>query len=308
MKPDYAVSREPHATCLNCGAQLTGAFCAECGQRDVPAYPSLRELVTEALAEFSGWDGRLASTVRELIRRPGMLTCEFLLGRRARYISPLRVYLAASVLYFLLAAASPNVRLGTGRGTGLSIEATRSGHTQSSASTPIASGVENPSPNEPITGAEKEAALKDIAGAPKVMQPFLRRAVTDPDAFKRDLIDSMPRMFFLLLPVFAGIVALFYRGRKYPEHLYFAIHLHAFVFLALAVAELMKFTRSAALVTVAGAAAVIWIPIYAVLAFRRVYDGSLGTTLAKALAIGAIYFVAFGLGLFILVLWVSVAA
>src|SRR6059058_3391673 len=96
-------------------------------------------------------------------------------------------------------------------------------------------------------------------------------------------------MLFVLLPLFAGIVALFYRGRKYPEHLYFAIHLHAFIFLALAVAALAKFSELPAVAAVTSAIAICWIPVYAALAFRRVYGGSLGKTLAKEVAIGAIY-------------------
>ena len=60
--------------CLNCGAQLSGAFCSECGQRAVPSHPTVRELASDAVAELSGWDGRLARTVRLLILRPGQLT------------------------------------------------------------------------------------------------------------------------------------------------------------------------------------------------------------------------------------------
>ena len=51
-----------------------------------------------ALTEFSGWDGRLSSTLRALIRRPGVLTHDFLEGRRVRYISPIRLYLTASLV------------------------------------------------------------------------------------------------------------------------------------------------------------------------------------------------------------------
>ena len=136
---------------------------------------------------------------------------------------------------------------------------------------------------------------------------MLQRAVSDPGAFRRDILKTMPRMLFALLPVFAGIVALFYRGRKYPEHLYFAIHLHAFVFLALAVGELMKFTEQPPLVVVASTAAVVWIPIYATFAFRRVYGGSFGRTLLKEAGIGVIYSLAAGVALVAMIFWVSIA-
>jgi hypothetical protein len=95
--------------CLNCGAELHGPFCSGCGQRVVPRYPTLREMASDAWHEFSGWDGRFARTLRMLIH-PGVLTLEVLEGRRARYVSPLRLYLAASVMFFLISAAAPSLR------------------------------------------------------------------------------------------------------------------------------------------------------------------------------------------------------
>jgi hypothetical protein len=297
------------SVCLNCGTPLRGPFCAGCGQRDVPPYPSVRELAVDAIAEFSGWDGRLSQTVRTLVRSPGALTREFLEGRRARYISPLRVYLTASLVYFLVAAAAPDVRLESGKTLGLRVGATtkddpsplsRPQRVGASASRALETG-------DALNPAERAAALEDIARAPAVMQPFLRRAVEDPGGLKRRILETMPRMLFVLLPIFAGILALFYRGRKYPEHLYFAIHLHAFIFLALGVSELLKFTQSVLLVSGASLIVSIWIPIYATLAFRRVYGGSLVRTLVKELGIGAIYAVVAAVGFITMIYWVSVA-
>jgi hypothetical protein len=262
----------------------------------------------DAISEFSGWDGRLASTLRALIRRPGMLTREFLEGRRARYISPLRLYLIASLVYFVLAASAPDVRLGSGQALGLRVGLKPTPPT-TPASRPerVANAATVALEGEALTPAERDSALEEIARAPAVMRPFLRRAVEDPGGFKRGVLQTMPRMLFVLLPIFAGIVALFYRGRKYPEHLYFAIHLHAFIFLALALSELMKFTQLPALVVVASTIAVIWIPIYATLAFRRVYGGSIARTLTKEVAIGAIYAVTVVVAMVVMIYWLSIA-
>src|SRR5690349_8989727 len=87
--PSDPLAAKVEHLCLNCGAPLNGAFCSTCGQRVVPARLALRELLGEAFAEFSGWDGKLANTLRLLVLRPGQLTVEFLEGRRVRYISPL---------------------------------------------------------------------------------------------------------------------------------------------------------------------------------------------------------------------------
>jgi len=308
-----AVAQARSSACLNCGAPLTGAFCADCGQRDIPPYPSVRELVVDAAAEFSGWDGRLATSLHDLILRPGMLTREFLEGRRVRYISPLRLYLMASLVYFLLAAGAPDIKLGSGDKSqifGLRV-GTSTTHNKPPAAGPervantARASIEKP---EIVDPAAKAAALKDIDRAPAVLQPLLRRAIEDPGGLKRRLVETMPRMLFILLPIFAGILALFYRGRNYPEHLYFAIHLHAFIFLALIVGQLMKYTRSPILAAGASLIGLVWIPIYATMAFRRVYGGSLSRTLLKEVAIGAIYCVAAAVGFIVMIYWVSIVA
>lgn len=287
--------------CLNCGAPLIGPFCAQCGQRDVPPYPSVRELATDAFWELSGWDGRFAGSVRALLAHPGRLTMEFLQGRRVRYVSPLRLYLVASLIYFVVAAAAPNLQSsGDADVTAGGIEI----HVDRSAPRRVADAERQATQGE-LTPAQRDAALKDIERAPAALRPVLRRVVSDPKGFKRGLIDSMPRVLFALVPVFAAILALFYRGRKYPEHLYFSLHGHAFVFVALMLSELAKFTRVYALAAAVGVAASLWIALYGVKALRHVYGGSLGATIAKAAAIAFIYAVVGSAAMLGLVYWAA---
>lgn len=243
------------------------------------------------------------TTVRALVQRPGMLTREFLEGRRARFLSPLRLYLLASLAYFVLEAAAPNVRLPGKGSNGLTVSATAKSRPERVADA-VSGSLDN---GQVLTSAERDAALKDIERAPALMRPTLHKAVADPNGFKRGIIETMPRMLFALLPAFAAIVAIFYRRRKYPEHLYFAIHLHAFMFLALSVAALTKFTRVPAIVEVVSIAAVLWIPVYATLAFRRVYGGSMAMTLLKEVAIGTIYFAVSVVAFVLMIYWISVA-
>src|SRR6476620_3598888 len=127
IKLDTTVTRT--GSCLNCRAALVGPFCAQCGQRDIPPYPSTRELVVDAFWELSGWDGRFASTVKALVQRPGLLTREFLEGRRARYISPLRLYLMCSLVYFLISAAAPELSTKDGKGMFIGVRTTPTGTT-----------------------------------------------------------------------------------------------------------------------------------------------------------------------------------
>ena len=93
--------------CLNCAARLTGPYCAACGQRALPPEPRLRELAGEAWDALVDVDGRVPTTLRLLLASPGELTAQYLAGRRARYVGPLRLYLTCSLAFFLLDAALP---------------------------------------------------------------------------------------------------------------------------------------------------------------------------------------------------------
>jgi hypothetical protein len=93
--------------CLNCGAELTGRWCAQCGQRAAPVRPTLHELLHEAVHEIAHIDGKLARTAGLLLFKPGELTREFLAGKRARSVTPVRVYLLCSVLFFGIMSLLP---------------------------------------------------------------------------------------------------------------------------------------------------------------------------------------------------------
>lgn len=88
--------------CLNCGAAVRGRFCIDCGQTTDTHVPTLAEVVGDAITSIFNLDSRLWRTVTSLFFKPGMLTREFLAGRRARYVPPLRLYLVLSVLTFLV--------------------------------------------------------------------------------------------------------------------------------------------------------------------------------------------------------------
>lgn len=94
--------------CRNCGVPLQGRFCHACGQKAVATRVSVHDLLHEGIHEFVHLDGKIFQTIRLLIARPGALTVEFLAGRRARYISPVRLYLTCSLLFFAASAVAPN--------------------------------------------------------------------------------------------------------------------------------------------------------------------------------------------------------
>jgi hypothetical protein len=93
--------------CLNCGAAVRGRFCIDCGQTTDTHVPTLGEVIGDAITSLFNLDSRLWRTFGALFFAPGRLTQEFLAGRRARYVPPLRLYLVLSVFTFLVMSIDP---------------------------------------------------------------------------------------------------------------------------------------------------------------------------------------------------------
>lgn len=64
----------------------------------------LRALLSDVASESLSLDTRLFRTLHALLTRPGRLTNEYIAGHRAPYVTPSRLYLAISVIYFLVIA------------------------------------------------------------------------------------------------------------------------------------------------------------------------------------------------------------
>lgn len=95
----------PLTHCENCGAPLTGEFCSQCGQHAIDYRRSILRVLWDAADSFLNWDTKFLHSLNQLLIRPWGLTNDFNAGRRARYVHPLRLYLIASIIFFLLARA-----------------------------------------------------------------------------------------------------------------------------------------------------------------------------------------------------------
>ncbi len=88
--------------CLNCAAPLTGPFCSQCGQNVADYHRSIWRLIASFFDNVFSWDSKFFRTLGPLLTRPGLLTREFLIGRRARYVQPLRLFLFTSAVCLTL--------------------------------------------------------------------------------------------------------------------------------------------------------------------------------------------------------------
>lgn len=100
--------RDDHApgaksTCANCCAPLTGPYCAECGQPRTSPIMSAGALLGDFLRLPFSMDSRARRTLSTLTRRPGVMTRDFIAGKRYTYTPPVRLYLLTSLAFLLVA-------------------------------------------------------------------------------------------------------------------------------------------------------------------------------------------------------------
>lgn len=89
-------------TCLNCNAELNGRYCHVCGQENVEPKETVWGLVSHFFYDITHFDGKFFSTTKYLVTKPGFLPKEYIAGRRARYLHPIRMYVFSSALFFLI--------------------------------------------------------------------------------------------------------------------------------------------------------------------------------------------------------------
>jgi hypothetical protein len=97
--------------CPNCGAQVDGRFCATCGQ-PTHIHRTLGHMTTELLQGIFNLDTRAWKTLPLLLFRPGTLTYSYIHGQRARYISPLAMFLLSVFAMFVVFGLTDGARVG----------------------------------------------------------------------------------------------------------------------------------------------------------------------------------------------------
>jgi hypothetical protein len=132
------------------------------------------------------------------------------------------------------------------------------------------------------------------------LEGVCRKIIDDHGAsFGRALLDNIPIMMFLFLPLMAVVMKGLYlfTGRYYVEHLLFLVHFHAFFYLAVTIALIAGWVFTGRALPewpgdLLGLAIGIYVPIYLYRGLRVVYEQGRAATLFKYFGLGIAYFVA----------------
>jgi hypothetical protein len=89
-------------TCINCNQEVTGSFCAACGQRAIVKRITFKEGWYDFWARIYGFDGMFPRTLRDLTIRPGVAARRFIDGNRVMYYGPVGYFFLMITVFLLL--------------------------------------------------------------------------------------------------------------------------------------------------------------------------------------------------------------
>lgn len=341
--------------CANCDTPLGGHYCSHCGQEAVLHHASTREFLHEFVGHYVALEGKLWGSLVRLLFRPGLLTNEYIRGRRVRFVQPLRLYLSFSLLFFaLLKFGGHGAEMGDD-----DKEETPSAQVavakQAGKQSTVLDQLKVSTPDERDGTAVAEAAIADMqkdqktddrarkqsaretareaakpapAAPASVSEPATEGHLSPAREMARDDVDHWleqrgwdtlrhkwaalnnmsteqqkaalqagfyhyaPYAIFCLMPVFALYLKILYlgSGRRFGEHVLFALHTNAFAFL---IFSLMLVIRVGLIDFVLWC----WLLGYLPWAMRRVYHSSRAGTLLRWSVLMFFYMISVGVAL-----------
>lgn len=241
--------------CSNCNSYLekNQRYCPWCGQEYSEKNISFRLIFKDFLEEILSMDAGLFKSIKPLLIKPGFLTEEYVSGKRASYISPLKLYLSISLVYFLLLSF-------------------------------------NDSTIKPkLVNQDVHSITEYNDGLSTIEQKFSK---IDRELFWTKFNSYLSPMIFFLLPVFAFILKLLFPKTKkvYLEHLVFSFHFHSFMFAVFILALIIsRFIVNSYVLT--GIFMIVF--LYLILAMIRLYKEKVSWIILKFLLLISSYTLVF---------------
>ena len=288
-------------TCLNCGFIVEERFCSRCGQENTEPKENFAHLIGHFFSDITHFDAKIFTTLKDLLFHPGFLTREYIAGKRARYLHPVRMYVFISAVFFLaifagneepaprseanLPALAPNeesLSLSTGSGGKVVIDLTENKYHNLR---------EYDSVQRTLPDSAKEKGLLGWAlrNNIRLKEQHGNRSRVH---LEEDVQHTIPKIMFVLLPVFALFVGWFYSRKKYfyVQHAIFSVHFHSFVFLLFLLFLLLsKIIPGDWTGLILAGISLLLVFVYLVTALHGMYGQSFWLSLFKAFVISLLY-------------------
>jgi len=238
--------------CLNCGILLTGPYCSACGQK-AHVHRSLRGFFSDFIQGVFNFEGKIWRTLPMLAWRPGEMTRRYIAGERARFISPVALYLFTVFLMFAVlnftGALSPDAEtfkadlkeeIAADQRAVAKLEVNRKAAVATADKEELAAiDRKIAKRKEDIAGSQKIMTGQDFVASgeldpetPGWVRPFIENATENPELMSLKIQEAASKYSWLLIPIsvpFLWLLFPFKRKYRLYDHTVFVTYSLSFM-------------------------------------------------------------------------------
>nr|WP_155265223.1 DUF3667 domain-containing protein [Sphingomonas segetis] len=224
--------RTHERNCLNCGTPLTGPYCSECGQK-AHVHRSVRAFFQDFVTALFNFEGKIWRTLPMLAWRPGEMTRRYIAGERARFISPVALYLFT--VFAMFAVLNLTGALGTdvsrdfreGLKTEIADDQAKLASLEADRKAAAEAGKELAELDRKIANRKEDIASNErlLSGRPLVkadpgdetpgwLLPFIENAAQNPEVVSMKVQDAASKYSWLLIPFSVPFMWLLFPFRR----------------------------------------------------------------------------------------------
>jgi hypothetical protein len=280
--------------CLNCGVEVTGKFCPNCGQENLETKENFFHLAGHFISDYFHYDAKFFQSIISLFAKPGFLTRQYWEGKRVRFIHPLRLFFFITIA-FAISSTVFYKRFGNDlRSTVVKPDKVMSQFDSANlASMHDTTRVFVPEWKQTFRAKElKEYKTRDAR--------IHRKLKAGIDVF----FSFLKYITFLLLPLYALIFKVLYRrsNKLYVEHLVYTLHLQSFAYALSSILFLVPFfipESSELLIRLM----ILLMFVYTMFSLRYLYQQSWVKTVIKSVlaTVGLVFTTSLGMAIVALV-------
>jgi hypothetical protein len=262
VEPEAGEAADGHThekKCLNCGTPLSGPYCSACGQK-AHIHRSVRAFFQDFIQGLFNFEGKIWRTLPMLAWRPGEMTRRYIAGERARFISPVALYLFTvfamfAVLNFTgtLGPTGKNMKEGLKteiaeeQGAIAKLEAERktdaaAGKDVADIDRKIAKHKEDMAETQRVLTGQQMVQVEGDSGIPRFIRPFIENAADNPELVSMKVQDAASKYSWLLIPMsvpFMWLLFPFRRRYNTYDHAVFVTYSLSFMMLLVITGSLL---------------------------------------------------------------------
>ena len=218
--------------CLNCGTPLAGPYCSVCGQK-AHVHRSVRAFFQDFVQGLFNFEGKIWRTLPMLAWRPGEMTRRYIAGERARFISPVALYLFTVFAMFAVlnftGALNPHgaKTMQEGLKTGIADDqkelaklemkrniAAAAGQEAADLDRRIARRQADIADTERVLSGQAFASDRPGTGTPSWVRPLIKNVRDNPDMVSMKVQDAASKYSWLLIPISVPFMWLLFPFRR----------------------------------------------------------------------------------------------